>query len=106
MYVRSAFWIGRPKSGQEKAFADGIDAQLVPAMRKFPGVRGVKALWPCKFEDSPPDVALQILVEFDNEEDVATMLASPERAALRPRVKEVAGLFDGHLSHVEYRVAP
>jgi antibiotic biosynthesis monooxygenase (ABM) superfamily enzyme len=105
MYIRSAFWIGAPKAGQEKAFADGVNLELVPAMRKFPGVTGVKALWPSKFEDGPPAVALQILVEFDKEEDAATMLASPERAALRPRVKEVAGLFEGKMSHVEYHVA-
>ena len=104
MYIRSAFWIGRPRAGQEKAFMDGINLELVPAMRKFPGVRAVKALWPTQREDNPPDVALQILVEFDKREDAQLMLASAERLALRPRVKEVAGLFDGAMSHIEYDV--
>jgi hypothetical protein len=104
MYIRSAFWIGQPKAGQEAAFKAGVDDELVPAMRKFPGVLDVKALWPAKREDSPPAIALQILVEFKQREDTELMLASAERAALRPRVKEVASLFDGAMSHIEYRV--
>lgn len=104
MYIRSAFWIGRPKAGQEAAFKAAIDDELVPAMRRFPGVASVRSLWPEKREDSPPDIALQVLVEFDKREDTELMLASPERAALRPRVKEVATLFDGKMSHIEYQV--
>jgi hypothetical protein len=34
------------------------------------------------------------------------MLASPERQAMRARVKELLSLFDGALSHIEYEVAP
>ena len=103
MLIRSAFWVGKPMPGQESAFCDGID-RMVPAMRALPGVAGVKALWPERREDAPPDVFCQLLVEFDNPSDCDRMLASAERLALRPRVKGLAEIFDGTISHIDYRV--
>ncbi len=104
MLIRSAFWIGTPKSGAEQRLRHAIDHELVPAMKAFPGVRDVKALWPEKREDEPPQIACQILVEFDSRDDLERMLASPERRALRPRVLEAVALFDGSMSHIEYQV--
>lgn len=104
MLIRSAFWIGSPKPGMEQRFRDELNRELVPAMRAFPGVRDVKVLWPQRREDHPPDIACQVLVEFDGPDDLQRMLASPERRAFRPRVLEIAALFDGVLSHIDYEV--
>jgi antibiotic biosynthesis monooxygenase (ABM) superfamily enzyme len=104
MYVRSAFWIGRPKAGSEAAFRTLMDGTLIPTMGRFPGVRSARALWPATREDSPPDIHCQILVEFDSQADVQQMLACPERAALKPRVLEAIALFEGSFSHIEYEV--
>ena len=101
MYVRSAYWIGRPRAGEEARFRAMIDGEIVPAMRRFPGVSAVKALWPEHYEDDPPQVYLQVLVEFARPEDRDTMAASSERAALRPQIKEAIALFEGAMSHVE-----
>jgi hypothetical protein len=49
-------------------------------------------------------VFCQILVEFDGRDGVDEMLASDARKALRTRVVEVAGMFDGAISHIDYRV--
>ena len=105
MWIRSAFWLGRPRAGQEEKLVMAINDALVPAMRRFPGVAAAHALWPRKREDGPPDIFCQVIVEFATAEDMALMLASDERAALRPRVIEAAGLFDGSLSHIDYQVA-
>ncbi|WP_077037303.1 hypothetical protein [Pelomonas sp. KK5] len=104
MWVRSAFWVGRPKAGQEKAFQARMDGALVPALGALPGVRSARALWPRVLEDGPPAIACQILVEFDTRADVDRMLASPERAALRPQVLEVKAMFEGSFSHIDYEV--
>lgn len=104
MWIRSAYWVGKPHSGQEAAFAAAIDDELVPALRKLPAVRDAAALWPKRLEDSPPDIACQVLVYFDDEQGVDTMLASPERHALRTRVREVAAMFDGAISHIDFAV--
>ena len=105
MWIRSAFWTGQPKPGAEAGFAAAINEELAPALKALPGVEDVKALWPRRLEDDPPAVHCQILVYFASLADVDRMLASPERLALRNRVREVAGLFDGAISHIDYEVA-
>jgi len=104
MWIRSAFWVGTPKSGMDGAFRDAIDKELVPALQKLPAVKGARSLWPERREDNPPNVFCQILVDFDSREGVDEMLASDARKALRSRVREVAGMFDGAISHIDYRV--
>ena len=104
MWIRSAFWVGAAKTGFEDAFREAINGELTPALRTLPGVRGAKALWPQRLEDSPPGIACQVLVEFDDRDGVDEMLASPGRQALRLRVREVAGMFDGAISHIDYAV--
>ena len=104
MWIRSAFWSGQPRAGQEQTFHDMVENELVPAMRRFPGVARVRALWPRKLEDSPPPVYCQVLVEYATREDLDKMLASDERKALRPRVLEAVGMFDGSVSHIDYEV--
>jgi hypothetical protein len=104
MWIRSAFWTGKPRSGQEAAFASAINEELVPALKRLPAVKDAAALWPERLEDSPPLIACQILVYFDDQAGVDTMLASPERLALRDRVRSVAQMFDGAISHIDYEV--
>lgn len=102
MWVRSAFWVGKPRAGEEARFAEAVNEELVPALRALPAVRDATAIWPRRLEDSPPDIACQVLVYFDDEAGVDVMLASPERAALRMRVREIAALFDGAISHIDF----
>ena len=104
MWVRSAFWLGTPKPGQEEPFEAHINRSVVPALRALPGVRDAKALWPRVREDDPPAIACQILVEFESRADVDGMLASPERRELRPKVLAAIAMFDGKFSHIDYEV--
>jgi len=105
MWIRSAFWIGVARVGYEDKFRIAMNDELIPALRLLPGVRDAKALWPRRYEDDPPKVSCQVLVEFASRADVEQMLASPERQALRARVREVASMFDGAISHIDYEVA-
>lgn len=104
MWIRSAFWSGRIKAGLEARFSAAIDDELVPALIALPGVVAARALWPRRFEDSPPPIACQIIVEFASKADVDHMLASPERHTLRGRVREIAAMFDGQISHIDFAV--
>ena len=104
MWIRSAFWTGSVRPGQEGRFQDAVDRELVPALRQLPGVADANSLWPRRREDQPPNIACQVIVEFAERDDVDKMLASPERHALRVRVKEIAALFDGTISHIDYEV--
>ena len=103
-YIRSAFWIGTPVAGKEGQFQQAIENEVAPAFRKLPGVLAFKVLWTEKMEDSPPPIACQFLVEYADRADVAVMRASPERAAMGPRMKEIIGMFDGTVSHIEFAV--
>ena len=89
MWIRSAFWTGAARPGQEGQFQAAVDQELVPALRRLPGVQDASSLWPRRREDQPPNIACQVIVEFASRADVDTMLASPERHALRARVKEI-----------------
>lgn len=104
MWIRSAFWVGQAKPGMEEDFETLMNRSLVPGLRALPGVRNARALWPKKREDNPPDICCQIVVDFDSRADIDRMLASSERAALRPKVLEVRALFDGQFSHIDYEV--
>lgn len=102
--IRTAFWLGTPKPGAERQWRDTIVQELLPAFRAIPGVRDAKACWPDKREDNPPGIACQFIVEFACQADLERMLASPERAGIRPHVQRALALFDGHVSHIEYQV--
>ena len=104
MWVRSAYWIGAVRSGREAEFASLLDGALVPAMRRLPGVRAVRTLWPKRREDDPPDLACQVVVEFADHAGLERMLGSSERQALRPSVLALREMFDGALSHIDFEV--
>ncbi len=106
MWIRSAFWLGKPKAGMEAQFQALMDNSIVPGLEALPGVRSARALWPKGREDNPPDICCQILVEFDTRAEVDRMLASPERGSMRPKVLEVKALFEGQFSHIDYEVGP
>ena len=106
MWIRSAFWVGSPHDANGSGFDRAIDAELVPALRDLPGVSNARALWPRRLEDSPPAIYCQVVVEFADVAALETMLASPQRASLRSRVREVAAMFDGTISHIDYEVGP
>ncbi|WP_310533699.1 hypothetical protein [Novosphingobium sp.] len=104
MWIRSAFWLGSPQVIHAEAFDRAINTELVPALGGLPGVSGARAMWPRRLEDSPPSIYCQVIVEFADFAALETMLASPERAALRARVREIAAMFDGTISHIDFEV--
>lgn len=104
MLIRSAYWTGRPAPGQEARFREMVSGELVPAMRRFPGVSGVKALWPEGRDEGAPPIHCQVVVEFADAAAKEAMMTSDERAALRPRVVAAAALFDGELTHIDFTV--
>ena len=104
MLTRSAYWTGRPAPGQEARFREMVAEEFVPAMRRFPGVAAVKALWPEQREDGAPPIHCQVVVEFADAAAREAMMTCDERKALRPRVEAAAALFDGQLSHIDFVV--
>ena len=106
MWVRSAFWIGKPKEDRGEDFTNGVNSVLVPGLKTLPGVLGVEALWPRRYEAGAPNICCQITVSFASLADIDVMLASPERTAFRHNVLKVLDMFDGEFSHIDYEVGP
>ncbi len=104
-YMRSAYWIGAPFSGKDEQFRNAIDAEVAPAFRRLPGVLAMRVLWPEKADEGAPAIACQFLLEFADRSDVEVMRASPERAAMGPRLQEVMKMFEGSIRHIEFAVA-
>lgn len=104
MVIRSAFWVGRPRPGDEARFRDLLEGAIMPKMRALPGVDDAWVLWPQDREDSPPDLACQVLVLFEDKAAMDVMLGSAERLALRDEVAQLKALFDGALSHINFEV--
>ena len=104
MLIRSAFWMGHPKPGLEARFRELLDSEIMPMMRALPGVSDARALWPQEREDSPPDLACQILVSFQDRTAMERMLDSAERRHMRAHVAELKAMFDGAMSHINYEV--
>lgn len=102
--IRSAFWIGQVKSGAQIEFQTLMDQKLLATLKALPGVHDAQVLWPTLHEDGPPQVACQVLVMFNSRNDLARMLASTERQAMRADVVALRALFDGTISHIEYDV--
>lgn len=105
MWIRSAYWVGAPKAGAEARWQQLVNDVLLPGLNALPGVQRALAMWPRKFDDEPPAIACQVLVEFASRADMDQMLASEERKAMRPRVLEAMALFDGGLSHIDFETA-
>ena len=102
MWIRSAYWVGAPKAGNEAGWQQLVNDVLLPGLNALPGVQLARAMWPRKFDDAPPAIACQVLVEFASRADMDRMLASEERKAMRPRVLDAMALFDGGLSHIDF----
>src|ERR1700735_1332699 len=107
MWIRSAFWEGKLRAGQEQAFMAEINDSIAPAMRMLPGVKDVKALGPKSYEERSAEIVCQLLVFFDSESDIALMISSPPRNIVRQRVAELSSrCFDGRISHINYEYFP
>jgi hypothetical protein len=105
MWVRSAYWVGRPKVGAEAALRNAVDKDLVPTLESLPGVIGARALWARRLENGALPIACQIIIEFPSMADLDRMLASPERAAMRAQVPALLEMFEGTVSHIDFEVA-
>ncbi len=102
MLIRTAYWVGRPAEGQDERFRAMVAGELVPAMRRFPGVAAVRSLWPEQRDEGAPGIHCQVVVEFADVRAREAMMSSAERKSLRPRVEAAAALFDGQLSHIDF----
>lgn len=103
MIVRTAYWTGELKSGASELFFAGV-MRLKPRLEKLPGVSAVHVKRPYEYEPAGWRQFCELSVLFEGKEELARMLASEERAAVRAAFAELAPLFEGQVHHVNFEL--
>lgn len=103
MIVRTAYWTGALKPDAEDPFFAGV-MRLKPRLAALPGVKAVYVKRPYAFEPASWVQFCELSVLFDSKEDLARMLASEARAAVRAAFAELMPLFEGTIHHVNFEV--
>ena len=104
MHVRCAYLIGRILPEGEERFRRHVEKVVLPLMRKLPGNRAARALWPREHEAGAPATCLVLEHVYDSAAALAVALASPDRQIMRNSLAEVLSLFEGEVAHVNYDV--
>jgi len=103
MFVRAAYFIGRPHAGREAA----LDRQLrdaLPMYANMPGCRRVELQRSREAEHGAPAGLFAVLEQtYDDSAALQAALASPQRTRLRAHFTDaVLPLFDGSVAHVNH----
>lgn len=105
MYMRCAYFVGRPVRGKEAEFHSRLNDALKMYMG-FEKILSVQLLCGKEFEDGAPDIHATLQLCFDNEADLQAALASPFRQEMRSYfVDTVFPLFDGSVKHINHMVS-
>lgn len=105
MWICAAYFEGKLPEARKAEFVGMMENEIMPNIRSCPGVRRAHIWWPRQYEDRPEDIFCQIIAEFDGEEGIAEMLGSPERQAARESLMKALPMFEGVLSHINFKAA-
>lgn len=102
MLIRCAFFEGRVRDGQEAAFWDFVQQQLLPIWQRFPGSTAVRVLRHVTADPVSPPVYMMLEFDYPSEADIALTMASPERTEAKAKTQELLSMFDGRLYHIVF----
>ncbi len=104
MYVRCAYFIGRPVAGKQKELDEQLLA-VVDLYPGFPGLRWANMMLSKEPDDGTPDIYATVQFCFDSPEALAQALDTPHRQVVRDHyAKHVLPLFEGTIKHVNQEV--
>ena len=106
MIIRQAFFQGSIHAGQEQAFKAYVAERLMPMWLAFPGIREVKVLYDIERDEGAPSYPMVLWTAYDSREALAEALASPVRYESREMTKGLLEMFDGHIHHHVFDLAP
>jgi hypothetical protein len=102
MYIRCAFFEGKVKIGQEKAFHDFVSEKLVPLWTQFPGAEEVRVLSQKESDTDQPHYAMVLAIKYPSMEAINKALASDVRFKSREVTSELVKIFDGRIFHTVF----
>lgn len=100
MIVRCAYLEGRVEAANLARFDDFIAREIVPVMKRFPGVRSVRVMRALSVEDDGPLLHMTFESVYDSVEAMHHAFGFPVRQELKARMKEILPLFTGRLFHI------
>jgi antibiotic biosynthesis monooxygenase (ABM) superfamily enzyme len=100
MIIRSAVLEGVVEEAARTAFDRRMSTDVLAAIRRYPGIRGVHLRRPVETEPGAPPVYLIFDLRFDSLEAMHAALASPVRQEVRELIKEAMSGFTGRVYHL------
>lgn len=104
MIVRTACLEGRVAPEDRERFDAFIASEVVPLMKRFPGVRSVRVMRAESVEDGGPALHMTFESVYDSVAAMERAFTFPVRQELKARMAEILPLFSGRLFHITQRL--
>lgn len=98
--TRSAIFVGQIKPGQEQAFFEAVDTNLVPAWQQMLHAIEVRIFRPLEAEPAGKGVFLIQEIDYPSRDHIAEALASPRRNMAMQALEAVKPLYEGAHHHI------
>jgi uncharacterized protein (TIGR02118 family) len=100
MIIRSAVLEGEVPEADRAHFDRQMRETVLPAIRRYPGIRNVKLRWAAEQEAGAPPVYVVFDLHFDSLEAMHQALASEIRQEVRQQLGTIMPLFKGRVYHL------
>jgi hypothetical protein len=104
MIVRTACLEGTVKPEDIDRFDAFIASEVVPLMKRFPGVRSVRVMRAQAVEDNGPMLHMTFESVYDTVDAMDHAFAHPVRQMLKRKMAEAMPLFEGRLFHITQKL--
>lgn len=100
MIIRTAVLEGEVPAADRAQFDREMVETVLPAIRRYPGIRDVSLRWQAEQEAGAPSVYLTFDLHFDSLEAMHAALASEIRQEVRRELGTIMPLFKGRVYHL------
>lgn len=100
MIVRTAYLEGRVLPENAQRFDAFISTEVVPILKRFPGVKSVRVMREQGIEDGGPSLYMTFESVYDSLEAMNHAFTFPVRQELKTKMGEILPLFEGRLFHI------
>lgn len=103
MIIRSAVLEGDVPAADRAHFDREMNETVLPAIRRYPGIRDCKLRWLAEQEAGAPPVYVIFDLYFDSLKAMHAALASEIRQEVRQQLGTIMPLFKGRVYHLVMR---
>jgi uncharacterized protein (TIGR02118 family) len=100
MIVRTAYLEGEVKPEDQDRFDDFIASEVLPLMKRFPGVRSVRVMRAQSVEESGHPLYMTFESAYDSVQAMEHAFTFPIRQELKTTMSQILPLFKGRLFHI------